>query len=183
MLCGARGSRGAVGAASVCASTLAGWRGDVCAWGLAWGDVPQAPSLSSRLLEGLLQASEDIRVVLGCWAVAGVDSLGMERIGQHGFPYGLWYSPHCRVEAAVLHQPLAGPVYQALEGGLCLGQLSQLPELCVCPALPPLSLGRGLALGRRFNSVFSTLFLMYFSCCLLLVMGSCCLLLIWKMFW
>ena len=36
---------------------------------------------------------------------------------------------------------------------------------------------------RRVYSVFSTLFLMYFSCCLLLVMGSCCLFLILKMFW
>ena len=58
------------------------------AWGWAWGDVPQAPSFSSRLLEGLTQASEAIRVVLGCREVAGVDSLGMERIGQHGFPCG-----------------------------------------------------------------------------------------------
>ena len=38
-------------------------------------------------------------------------------------------------------------------------------------------------LNRRFYSVFSTVFLMYFSCCLLLVMGSCCLFLILKMFW
>ena len=37
--------------------------------------------------------------------------------------------------------------------------------------------------SRTFYSVFSTLFLMYFSCCLLLVMGSCCLFLIFKMFW
>ena len=34
-----------------------------------------------------------------------------------------------------------------------------------------------------YQKVFSTLFLMYFSCCLLLVMGSCCLFLILKMFW
>ena len=37
--------------------------------------------------------------------------------------------------------------------------------------------------NRTFYSVFSTLFLMYFSCCPLLVMGSCCLFLILKMFW
>ena len=36
---------------------------------------------------------------------------------------------------------------------------------------------------RKFYSVFSTVFLMYFSCCLLLVMGSCYLCLILKMFW
>ena len=36
---------------------------------------------------------------------------------------------------------------QALEGGLCPGQLSQLPELRVGPALPPLSLGGAAVLG------------------------------------
>ena len=36
---------------------------------------------------------------------------------------------------------------------------------------------------RKFYSVFSTLFLMYFSCCLLLVMGACWLFLILKLFW
>ena len=36
---------------------------------------------------------------------------------------------------------------------------------------------------RMFYSVFSTLFVMYFSCCLLLVMASCCVFLILKMFW
>ena len=37
--------------------------------------------------------------------------------------------------------------------------------------------------NTKFYSVFSTLCLMYFSCCLLLVPGSCCLFLILKMFW
>ena len=36
---------------------------------------------------------------------------------------------------------------------------------------------------RKLYSVFSTVFLMYFSYCLLLVMGLCCLFLILKMFW
>ena len=36
---------------------------------------------------------------------------------------------------------------------------------------------------RKSYSVCSTLFLIYFSRCLLLVMGSCCLILILKMFW
>ena len=101
----------------------------------ALGDVPQVDAVSLCPLEGLPQAPEDIRVVLGRGEVAGVDSEGLERIGQHGFP------PPRRPEAAVLHRPLAGPTDQALEGGLSPGPLSQLPELCVGPALPPLSLG------------------------------------------
>ena len=43
-------------------------------WALA--DVPQADPVSLRLLEGLLQAPEDIRVVPGRGEVAGVDSQG-----------------------------------------------------------------------------------------------------------
>ena len=146
MLCGAWGSWGAVGAAGVCASTLAGWGGGVCAWGWAWGDVPQALSFSSRLLEGFPQASEDIRVVLGCGGVAQVGSLRMERISQHGFPCGLWHPSPRQLEAAVLRLPLAGPVDQALEGRLCPGPLSHFPELRVGPALPPLSMGGAVPL-------------------------------------
>ena len=41
----------------------------------------------------------------------------------------------------------ARPVDQALEGGLSPGPLSQLPELRVGPALPPLSLGGAAVLG------------------------------------
>ena len=93
------------------------------------------------------QAPEDIRVVLGRGEVAGLDSLGLERIGQHGFPCGLRHPAPHRLEAAVLHRPLAGPVDQALEGGLCPGPLSQLPELRVGPAPPPLSLGGAAVLG------------------------------------
>ena len=52
-----------------------------------------------------------------------------------------------RPEAAVLHRPLAGPVDQALKGGLSPGPLSQLPALRVGPALPPLSLGGAAVLG------------------------------------
>ena len=122
-------------------------RGGVCAWGWAWGDVPQAPAFSSRLLEGLLQAPEDIWVVPGRGEVERVKSLGVERIGQHGFPCGLWHPAPRRLDAAVLRRPLAGPVDQALEGGLCPSPLSQLPELRVGPALPPVSMGGAVALG------------------------------------
>ena len=115
--------------------------------GWALGDVPQTDAVSPRFLEGLPQAPEDIRVVLGRREVAGVDSQGVERIGQHGFPCDLRHPPPRRPEAAVLHRPLAGPMDQALEGGLSPGPLPQLPELRVGPALPPLFLGGPAVLG------------------------------------
>ena len=93
VLCCAQGSWGAVGAADVSAPTLVGWRGGVCVRGWALGDVPQADAVLLCLLEGLPQAPEDIRVVLGRGEVAGVDSQGVERIGQHGFPCGLRHPP------------------------------------------------------------------------------------------
>ena len=116
--------------------------------GWALSDVPQADAVSLCLLEGLLQAPEDIQVVLGRGEVAGADSQGVERISQHGFPCGLRHPAPHRPEAAVLQRPLAGPVDQALEGGLAPGPLSQLPELRVGPALPPLSLGGAAVLAR-----------------------------------
>ena len=144
VLCGALGSWGAVGAACVGAPALVGWRGGVCARGWALRDVPQADAVSLRLLEGLPQVLEDIRVVLGRGEVAGVDSQGVERIGQHGFPCGLRHPPPSRLEAAVFHRPLAGPLDQALEGGFCPDPLSQLR---MGPALPSLLLGWAAVLG------------------------------------
>ena len=93
VLCGAQGPWGAVGAAGVGALTLVGWSDSVCVRGWASGDFPQADAVSLRLLEGLPQALEDIRVVLGRGEGAGVDSQGVERIGQHGFPCGLRHPP------------------------------------------------------------------------------------------
>ena len=57
--------------------------------------------------------------------------------------------PPRRLEASGLHRPLAGPVDQALEGGLCPDTLSQLSELRVGPAQPPLSLGGAAVLGGK----------------------------------
>ena len=147
VLCGVQGPRGAVGAASVGASTLVGWQGGVCLRGWALGDVPQADAVSLLLLECLPQALEDIQVVLGRGEVAGPDSQVVGRIGQHGFPCSLRHPPPRRREAAVVHRPLAGPVDQALEGGLCPGPLSQLPDLRVGRAPPPLSLGGAAVSG------------------------------------
>ena len=83
----------------------------------------------------------------GAGRLRGWTPRGVERIGQHGFPCGLRHPTPRRLEAAVLHRPLAGPMDQALEGGLSPGPLSQLPELRVGPALPPLFLGGPAVLG------------------------------------
>ena len=97
-----------------CADACGSARGSVCVRGWALGDVSQADAVSLRLLEGFWQAPEDIRLVPGRGEVAGVDSQGVERTGQHGFPCGRRHPPLRRLEAAVLHRPLAGLVDQAL---------------------------------------------------------------------
>ena len=146
VLCGTQGSWGAEERPVSVRRRL--WGGeDVCVRGWALGDVPQADAVLLCLLEGLLQAPEDIQVVLGRGEVAGMDFQGVECIGQHGFPCGLRHPPPRLPEAAVLHRPLAGPVDHALKRGSCPGPLSQLPELRVGLALPPLSLGRAAVLG------------------------------------
>ena len=136
MLCGVLGSRGAagrgsVGAASICASALVGWRGGVCLWGWACGDVPQSPSFPPCLPEGPPQAPEDIQVVLGCGELTGLSSLGMERIGQHCLPCSPRHPSRCRPESTVLCRLPARPVDEALEGGLRPGPLPQVPQLRV----------------------------------------------------
>ena len=130
MPCGARGSWGSAGQAGVapariCASVFAGWPGGVHVWGLAGGDVPQAPSFPLRRLEDPLQAPEDIRVVLGCRELTGLESVWMERICQHGFACSLRHPSPRRLEWAVLHRLFAGPEDQTLEGGLCPGPRPQ----------------------------------------------------------
>ena len=117
--------------------------------GWALGDVPQADAVSLRFLEGLPQAPKDIRVVLGRGEVAGVDSQGVERIGQHGFPCGLRHPPPRRPEAAVLHRPLAGPMDQALEGGLSPGPLFAAPRAACGSSAATTVPGRACGLGRR----------------------------------
>ena len=119
----------------------------MCARGWACGDVLQAPAFSSRLLECLLQAPEDIRVVLGRGEVAAWTPWGWRASASMVFHVACGIHPPRGLEAAVLHRPLSGPVDQALEGWLYPGALSQLPELLVGPALPPLSLGGAVALG------------------------------------
>ena len=76
-----------------------------------------------------------------------MESLGMERMGQHGSPCGLWHPFPRWPEPTVLRELSAGPVDQALEGGRCPGPLQQLSQLRVGPALPPWSFGGSLALG------------------------------------
>ena len=128
-----------------CADTCGVARG--CVRRLALSDVQRADSVSLRLLEGLLQAPEDIPVVLGRGEVAGVDSQGVAPIGQHGFPCGLRHPPPRWLKAAVLNRPLAERVVKALEAGLYPGPRLQLPELRVGPAPPPLSLSGVAVLG------------------------------------
>ena len=48
-------------------------------------------------------------MVLGCEELAGVESLGLDRIGQHDFPWGLQHPPPRRPESAVLRRLPAGP--------------------------------------------------------------------------
>ena len=118
----------------------------MCGGGLG-ADVPKALSFLVRCLEGLAQAPEDIRGVLGCGELAGMDSLGMERIGQHGFLCVLRHPSPRWPDPTVFRQLPAGPVEQARQGRLRPGLLLQLPQLPVGPALTPQSVGGSVALG------------------------------------
>ena len=89
-------------------------------------------------------------------------------------------------------QALALLVPQAPSLRRCPPSLCPYSPFLLKTVLGALGVGHGVAAGtqrlsasatRYFDSVFSTVFLMYFSCCLLLLMGSCCLCLILKMFW
>ena len=123
-----------------------------CVFGLL-GDVPQADAVSLRLLEGLPQAPGDIRAVMGRGEVAGWTPRGWSASASMASRAACGINPSWRLEVAVLHRPLAGLVDQALERGRCPGPLSQLPELRVGPARPPLSpsgaavLGEGVRVG------------------------------------
>ena len=86
-------------------------------------------------------------MVLGHGEDAAVDSLGMERIRQYGYPCGLRHPTPRRPESTVLRRPPAGPADQALKAGLRPGPLLQLPQLRAGPALPPRSTGGSVALG------------------------------------
>ena len=138
---------GAVSVLPIGALAPVWWQGGVCLWRWAWSDVPQALSFLLCRLEGVPQAPDDMQVVLGCRKLAEVDPLRMERIGQHGFPCVLQHSSSRRLESTVLRRSSAGLADQALEGGLHLGPLVQLPQLPVGPALPPRSTGRSVGLG------------------------------------
>ena len=142
-----------MGAASVCASMLAGCNGGVCARGSAWGDVPQVPAFSSCLLEGLPQAPEDIRVVLGRGEVAGVDSLGVERIGQPGFPCSLWHPPPAGWWRQFSTDPLRGRWTRPSRGGsarahFCSSRSCLSVQRCHrCPVGGAVDFGGGVDVG------------------------------------
>ena len=80
----------------------------------------------------------------GAGRLGGVNSLGLERIGQHGFPCGLWHPAPRRLFSA---DPLRGRWTRPSRKGSARAQLRKLPELRVGRALPPLSLGGAVALG------------------------------------
>ena len=149
VLCGAQGSWGAVGVAGVGAPTLVGWSGGVCVRGWALGDVPQADAVSLRFLEGLPQAPEDIQVVLGRGKAAGMDSQGVERIGQHGFPCGLRHPPPRQPEAAVLHRPPCGADGPGPRGRALPRPTSAAPRAACGSSAATTVPGRACGLGRR----------------------------------
>ena len=97
----------------------------------------------------------------------------------------------CEVQVQAL-QALALLVPQAPSSRRCPPSLCPYSPFLLMTVLGALGVRHGVAAGtqtlsasatRKLYSVFRTVFLMYFSCCLLLGMGSCCLFLILKMGW
>ena len=91
-------------------------------------------------------------MVLGRAELAEVDSLGMEHIGQHGFPCVLQHRSSRWPERPVLSGLPAGLADQALEGGLRPSLFPQLPQRHVGLPLPPRSMGGSVAGGLRTGS-------------------------------
>ena len=120
----------------------------VCVCG-AWLWVMSHRRMLSRCVSWRVSrnAPEDIRVVLGRGEFWGWTPRGWSASASMASHGACGIHPPRRPEAAVFHRPLAGPMDQALEGGLSPGPLSQLPELRVGPALPPLSLAGPAVLG------------------------------------
>ena len=117
--------------------------------GWALGDVPQADVVSLRLLEGLPQAPEDIRVVLGRGEVAGVDSQGVERIGQHGFPCGLRHPPPPPAGGGSSPPTPCGAGGPGPRGRALPGPTFAAPRAACGSSAATIVPGRGRGLGRR----------------------------------
>ena len=115
--------------------------------GWALGDVPQAGAVSLCLLEGLPQAPEDIRVVLGRGEVAGWTPRGWSASASMASHAACGIHPPAGRRRQFSTEPLRGRWTRPSSRGLSPGPLSQLPELRLGPALPPLSLGGAAVLG------------------------------------
>ena len=123
--------------------------GGVFVRGWALGDVPQADAVSLRFLEGLPQAPEDIRVVLGRGEAAGVDSQGVERIGQHGFPCGLRHPPPPPAGGGISPPTPYGADGPGPRGRALTGPTFAAPRAACGSSAATTVPGRACGLGRR----------------------------------